>query len=122
VAVLEAAYNDSSEVTASFNLNLLRRINRELGADFDLDAFEHRAIWNPEWSRIEMHLCSTRDQVVTIAERTFRFAEGETIHTENSHKFTVEGFARLAAPWFRQEHVLTDDRDFFSVQYLVRDL
>jgi dimethylhistidine N-methyltransferase len=116
--ILEQAYDDSAGVTAAFNLNLLKRINRDLGADFDLEAFTHRAIWNESDQRIEMHLRSQRDQVVHIDGQRFLFKEGETIHTENSHKFTIEGFAKLAAPWFEQTHVWTDEREYFSLQYL----
>jgi dimethylhistidine N-methyltransferase len=94
--VLVAAYDDARGITAAFNKNLLTRINRELGGDFDVDAFSHRAVWNPEASRMEMHLVSLRDQTASVAKRAFRFAEGETIHTENSHKFTPEGFTALA--------------------------
>ena len=94
---LEAAYDDAAGATAAFNLNLLARANRELGADFDLDAFSHRAVWNARESRIEMHLVSRKPQTVRLGGRTFRFAEGETIHTENSYKFTLEGFSALAA-------------------------
>ena len=83
-------------MTAAFNKNLLGRINRELGGDFHLESFAHRAIWNAAESRIEMHLESLRDQQVTVAGRTFSFRGGETIHTENSCKFTVEGFSALA--------------------------
>jgi uncharacterized SAM-dependent methyltransferase len=96
-ATLVAAYDDALGVTAAFNKNLLARINRELAGDFDLDAFAHRAVWNAADSRIEMHLVSLRDQTVRVAGRTFQFAEGETIHTENSHKFTMDGIAKLAA-------------------------
>ena len=96
-ATLTAAYDDAQGVTAAFNLNLLTRINRELGGDFDLAAFRHQAVWNAEQGRMEMHLVSQRDQFVTAAGRSFRFAAGESIHTENSYKFTLEGFARLAA-------------------------
>lgn len=96
-AVLVAAYDDAKGVTAAFNKNLLARINRELRGDFDLDAFEHRAVWNAAESRIEMHLVSLKDQVVHVAGQAFRFAEGETIHTENSYKFTIERMATLAA-------------------------
>jgi dimethylhistidine N-methyltransferase len=95
-ATLVAAYDDALGVTGAFNKNLLARMNRELGADFDLDAFAHRAIWNPEESRIEMHLESLRDQQVRVVGRTVDFAKGETIHTENSAKFTVDRFAALA--------------------------
>jgi dimethylhistidine N-methyltransferase len=96
-ATLVAAYDDRLGVTAAFNKNLLARMNRELGADFDLEAFDHKAVWNAAESRIEMHLVSLRDQQVHVAGRTFSFAAGETLHTENSYKFTVEGFAKLAA-------------------------
>jgi uncharacterized SAM-dependent methyltransferase len=96
-ATLVAAYDDALGVTAAFNKNLLSRINRELGGDFDLDAFAHRAIWNDAESRIEMHLMSLKDQTVHVAGRAFHFAAGETLHTENSHKFTLDGFAGLAA-------------------------
>jgi dimethylhistidine N-methyltransferase len=94
---LVAAYDDAAGVTAAFNKNLLVRINRELGGDFDLDAFAHRARWNAGESRIEMHLESLKAQTVRVAGGSFHFARGETLHTENSCKFTVEGFAALAA-------------------------
>ena len=95
--VLVAAYDDALGVTAAFNKNLLGRINRELGGDFDLDGFVHRAVWNPKDSRIEMHLESVRDQGVSVAGQAFSFRAGETLHTENSYKFSIEGFAALAA-------------------------
>jgi dimethylhistidine N-methyltransferase len=94
--VLVRAYDDARGVTAAFNLNLLERINRELGASIDLTAFAHRAVWNAAESRMEMHLVSTQDQVLEIADHAFGMAAGETIHTENSYKFTLEGFAALA--------------------------
>ena len=99
-ATLVAAYDDAEGVTAAFNKNLLVRANRELGADFDLEGFAHRAVWNAARSRIEMHLVSLRRQVVHLGEGAgaprVAFAEGETIHTENSYKFSVEGFSALA--------------------------
>lgn len=91
-----AAYDDAAGVTAAFNLNLLARINRELGADFNLDAFEHHAFYNAERSRIEMHLASTRRQRVRVCDTTIEFRAGETIHTENSYKFSIESFQALA--------------------------
>src|SRR5205807_4379664 len=94
--MLVAAYDDALGVTAAFNRNLLARMNRELDGDFDLEAFAHRARWNARESRIEMHLESLREQTVRAAGRRFRFAAGETLHTENSYKFTIEGFAQLA--------------------------
>ena len=96
-AVLIAAYDDAAGVTAAFNRNVLTHINRELDGDFDLDSFAHRAVWNAADHRIEMHLVSRANQTVTIGGRTFPFAAGETIHTENCHKYTLEGFAKLAA-------------------------
>jgi dimethylhistidine N-methyltransferase len=96
-STLIAAYDDSLGVTARFNKNLLTRINRELDGDFDLGAFEHLALWNAARSRIEMHLVSRKDQIVNAAGNTFAFRRGERLHTENSHKFTVAMFARLAA-------------------------
>jgi dimethylhistidine N-methyltransferase len=93
---LERAYNDAEGVTAKFNLNLLARINRELGADFDLAAFRHRAFFNRAESRVEMHLVSTRRQSARVKGARFDFRAGETIHTENSYKYTLEAFAALA--------------------------
>jgi L-histidine N-alpha-methyltransferase len=93
---LEAAYDDAAGVTARFNKNLLVRANRELGADFDLDAFEHRAVWNAEEARVEMHLMARRDQTVTINGRPFAFKAGETIHTESSYKFDQKRLRALA--------------------------
>jgi dimethylhistidine N-methyltransferase len=94
--ILYRAYNDAEGVTAKFNLNLLTRINRELGANFDLAAFEHHALYNGEQRRIEMHLASTRRQKVRVNGLTVDFRAGETIHTENSYKYTIESFQALA--------------------------
>ena len=117
-ATLEAAYDDAEGVTAAFNLNLLHRINRELGGTFDPDAFRHLAVWNEEASRIEAYLVSTRDQTATVDGETFHFAEGEAVHTENSHKYTVEDFARSAAEsGFALRRYWIDDAGLFSVQY-----
>jgi L-histidine N-alpha-methyltransferase len=116
---LQQAYNDSEGVTAAFNLNLLVRANAELRADFDLGSFTHRAFYNEPMQRIEMHLVSLRRQTVRVAGYDFRFDEGETIHTENSHKFTVEGFREItAAAGFRPGPVWTDDAGLFSVHWL----
>jgi dimethylhistidine N-methyltransferase len=90
------AYNDAEGVTAKFNLNVLARINRELGANFDLTAFEHHACYNREQNRIEMHLASTKRQKVRVNGKTFSFRAGETIHTENSYKYTIDSFQALA--------------------------
>jgi dimethylhistidine N-methyltransferase len=98
-AVLEAAYDDSAGVTAAFNLNLLTRINHELDGNFDLSAFRHRAVYNQDLGRIEMYLVSTRTQSVTIGRVGFTvgFAAGETVHTENSYKYTRAEIAAVAA-------------------------
>lgn len=118
-AVLEAAYDDREGVTAEFNLNLLRRFNRELGADFDLAGFRHLAFYNEEEGRIEMHLENLRPQTVRLGGAEIAFAAGERIHTENSYKYTLGGFRSLAAAsGLAVERVWTDDARLFSVQYL----
>ena len=118
-AILNRAYDDAQGVTAAFNLNLLARANRELKADFDLEAFAHHAFFNEEQSRIEMHLVSRKVQQVHVGGATFAFDEGETIHTENSYKYTADGFLRLAgeAGW-RGLDVWTDKDRLFSVHAL----
>ncbi|MEI9903273.1 MAG: L-histidine N(alpha)-methyltransferase [Asticcacaulis sp.] len=95
-ATLVAAYDDAAGVTAEFNRNLLRRINRELNGNFDLAAFDHLAVWNRDLARMEMHLVSRFDQIVKAAGHTFAFKAGERLHTENSHKFSEDSFAALA--------------------------
>jgi uncharacterized SAM-dependent methyltransferase len=122
-AILERAYDDSAGVTAEFNLNVLRRLNRDLGADFDLSAFRHQAIWVPEASRIEMRLISTRAQAVTIGGEVIPFAAEEPIITEHCHKYTPELFATQAgaAGWTARQ-TWTDARGYFHVQYLEQDL
>ncbi len=118
-AVLERAYDDAKGVTAAFNLNLLRRINRELGADFELERFRHVAHWDPELERIEMHLESLADQRVRVDGHAFDFERGETIFTEASHKYRLPGFAELAdEAGFDVERVWTDTRRWFAVQLL----
>ncbi len=121
-AVLERAYDDAEGVTARFNLNLLRRLNRELEGDLRLDRFRHRAVWNDGRGRIEMHLESLVDQVLRVAGRSFPMRAGETIHTENSYKYTEAGFADLAATGgWRVDRVWTDAGRLFSVQLLEAD-
>jgi dimethylhistidine N-methyltransferase len=116
--VIEAAYNDSAGVTAEFNLNLLAHINREVGADFDLSQWRHRAIYNSEVGRIEMYLISTTDQTVHIGDREFRFLAGEKILTEHSYKHTPEGFIALAKQaGFDFLKLWTDDARLFGVFY-----
>lgn len=117
--LLHAAYNDAQGVTAAFNVNLLARINRELGADFNLAAFRHHAFYNAEAGRIEMHLASLKNQRVTLGGRVFSFRAGETIHTENSYKYSIAEFQALArAAGFQPEACWTDPQQLFSVHYL----
>jgi dimethylhistidine N-methyltransferase len=118
-AVLDAAYDDPQGVTAAFNLNVLARINRELGADFDVRAFRHRAEYFPERARVEMHLESLRFQSVFIGGRKFVFERGETIHTENSYKYSVQEFTALAArAGFEACRCWVDERELFSIHYM----
>jgi dimethylhistidine N-methyltransferase len=117
--VLTAAYNDAAGVTARFNLNVLARINRELGADFDLARFSHQAFYNRERQRIEMHLVSRVRQKVRVYGRVIEFGECETIHTENSYKFTAESFGALArAAGWTPVAAWSDADGYFSVQAL----
>jgi dimethylhistidine N-methyltransferase len=117
--VIEAAYNDRRGVTAAFNRNILVRINRELGADFDIEQFAHRAFYNSAQGRIEMHLVSRRDQVVRVSGVPFFFARGESIHTENSYKYRLPALAELAvAGGFAVGHIWTDARQYFGVAHL----
>lgn len=121
-SVLVPAYADARGVTAAFNLNLLRRLNREAAADFDLDAFAHRAVWNDPESRIEMHLVSLRPQTVRVAGRPIAFREGESIHTENSYKHTRSGFSALAASaGWRSAGFWTDEIRLFSLHLLAAE-
>jgi dimethylhistidine N-methyltransferase len=120
--IINLAYNDSQGVTAEFNLNMLRHLNREFGADFDLDAWEHNAEYNEEEGRVEMRLVSGSSQEFKVGDSLFSVERDEAILTEYSHKYTLEGFAAMAAEaGFRVEHVWMDDARLFSVQYLVRD-
>lgn len=114
--LIEAAYDDDAGVTADFNLNLLHRINRELEGDIPVDAFEHRAIWNNACGRIEMHLAAIRDVEFGVGAARYRLAEGETIHTENSHKYTIEETRLLArvAGWDPVKY-WTDPQQLFSL-------
>ena len=118
-AVLHAAYNDAQGVTAAFNLNLLARANRELGTRFVLEDYAHSAFYNAPQRRIEMHLMSRRRQQVALGGRSFELDEGETLHTENSYKFTIDGLRALAVQaGFRPGPVWTDADRLFSVHWL----
>ena len=120
VVTLEAAYNDRNGVTAEFNLNLLERINRQLGGGFQLDRFEHRAIYNERQGRIEMHLASLGDQTVMLDGEQFTLAKDESICTEHSYKYKLDEFQRLAAgAGLRPCRHWTDEERLFSVQFLL---
>lgn len=117
--ILNAAYNDSRGITAAFNLNMLRHLNTQLGTNFDLAAFEHRAFYNEGAGRIEMHLVSTRAQTVTVDGQRIAFAAGESIWTESSYKYSITDFAKMAqSAGLEQRAVWQDDRGLFSVHYL----
>ncbi len=121
--ILLRAYDDSRGVTAAFNKNILRHINRELHANFDLDSFQHRAIWNSEESRIEMHLESLHEQAVYISalNLSIHFERGETIHTENSYKFTMAMIRSITEnSGFKLERTWSDPRGWFTVHLLRR--
>jgi dimethylhistidine N-methyltransferase len=121
IPTIEAAYNDRLGVTAEFNLNLLRHINRELGADFDLDRFFHQARYDAELGRVEMHLISRQAQTVTLGGETVEFEPGETICTEHSHKYTVDEFAAVASAaglTLRREWT-TEKREFAVLHFAV---
>ena len=118
-AILSAAYNDAAGVTAAFNKNILVRLNRELGADFAVDCWEHHAFFNTARSRIEMWLVSRDAQMVTIGDRQFPFAPGERIHTENSHKYTIRAFADLCrTAGLGVEHSWSDPCEWFTLSLL----
>ena len=119
-AIIEKAYNDADGITAQFNKNMLVRLNRELDANFDIDSFRHDAFFNKEEGRIEMHLVSEKEQMVTIADKEIHFEAGESIHTENSYKYTQDEFKELVSDWYEVEQVWTDDQNYFSLQYLTK--
>ncbi len=117
--ILNRAYNDAAGVTAAFNLNLLQRIQVELAAELELDAFHHQAFYNPEQSRVEMHLVSERRQTIMLDDEVFELTARESIHTESSYKYSLDEFARLAGKaGFAVEQVWTDPAKMFSVQLL----
>ncbi|MBT8101347.1 MAG: L-histidine N(alpha)-methyltransferase [Gammaproteobacteria bacterium] len=120
--IIDRAYNDSAGVTAEFNLNMLRHLNAVYGANFDIDAFEHSAVYDKDEGRVVLELVSQADQTFEVGTSQFRIADGETILTEYSHKYTLEGFAEMAGDaGFTVEKVWTDAAGLFSVQYCVRN-
>jgi len=118
-ATLIAAYDDHQDVTARFNLNLVDRINRELDGTIDRSRLSHKSVWNAAYARIEMHLVATADQTFSVAGQKFQLHEGETIHTENSHKFTPESFTSLAeSVGFDVHKTWSDEAQLFSLHWL----
>lgn len=115
--VLNKAYNDSEAITAEFNKNMLKRINRELDGDFDLEQFNHRAFYNEEEGRVEMYLMSLENQSVTVSGEKIDFKKGEMIHTENSYKYTVEEFEELISEKYSLKKTWLDSEELFSVHY-----
>jgi len=118
IEVLMAAYNDSKGITAAFNKNILLHINDTLGSDFKPEAMSHRAVWNEERGRMEMRLYAKYDHTVRLNGNEFVLQEGEYLHTENSHKYTLDEFSEMVSRWFTVEKVWTDPEDYFSLQYL----
>ena len=117
--VLNAAYNDAKGITSDFNKNVLRRMNAELGTQFDLNSFKHKAHYVPDKGRVEMHLVSQKDQTVCLGDSPIRFAKGESIHTENSYKYSLDEFKRMAnKAGFESKKVWMDSEEYFSVHYL----
>jgi len=119
-SVLERAYDDPHGVTAEFNLNLLHRMNRELDAEIVVDQFDHHVRYNEQLGRVEIYVRSTTQQTLEIGDHSFKLEEGELIHTENSHKYTVEGFSKIAAKagWTLRKS-WTDSRNYFAILHLV---
>lgn len=115
--LLNRAYNDSKGITAEFNKNLLKRMNRELNATFDLDQFKHRAFYNEEESRVEMYLMSLKNQVVTVSDVQIEFRKGEMIHTENSYKYSAKDFEKLISDTYDLKKTWYDSNNLFSVHY-----
>ncbi len=115
--VLEAAYDDAAGVTAAFNLNVLGRLNRDIGANFDVDGFEHRAVWNPDASRIEMHIVSRGQQLVRVGGVSLELAAGEAIVSEHCYKYTIDGFAEIGRmAGLQREALWTDSGERYSLQ------
>jgi dimethylhistidine N-methyltransferase len=120
--IIHRAYNDSKGVTAKFNLNMLRHLNTNYGANFDLDAFEHRAQYDEEKGRVVLELVSQKTQTFKVGDTEFKLADGEAILTEYSHKYTLKGFARMAHDaGFEVTNVWTDPKNLFSIQYCTRN-
>lgn len=119
ISILEKAYNDNEGITEMFNKNILNSINNSYESEFDIETFKHKAFFNEELSRIEMHLVSKKEQTIKLFDKKIFFAKDETIHTENSYKYTIESFTNLVQELnFKTVKVLTDKKSFFGVFFL----
>lgn len=119
VQILEDAYNDSKGTTAEFNKNMLSHLNTLIDTNFDIKNYQHKAVWVEDKGAIEMRLYSNTDHTVKLNGHSFDLNKGEYLHTENSHKYTVEEFSNIVSPWFEIAKIWTDENELFSVQYLV---
>jgi dimethylhistidine N-methyltransferase len=119
IQILEEAYNDSKGITADFNKNMLTHLNSLIDTDFDINNYQHKAVWVEDKGAIEMRLYSKNNHTIKLNGHSFEMIEGEYLHTENSHKYTIEEFSSIVSPWFEIEKVWMDDQKLFSVQYLV---
>ena len=119
IKILEDAYNDSKGITAAFNKNMLTHLNHLIDTDFDINNYTHKAVWVEEKGAIEMRLYSKNHHAVKLNGHSFEMSEGEYLHTENSHKYTIDEFSSIVSPWFEIEKIWMDEKELFSVQYLV---
>lgn len=119
IQILEDAYNDTKGITADFNKNMLTHLNNLIDTDFNIENYKHKAVWVEDKGAIEMRLYSKNDHSVKLNGHTFDLNEGEYLHTENSHKYTIEEFSNIVSPWFEIAKIWTDEKNLFSVQYLV---
>ncbi len=119
IQILEDAYNDAKGITAAFNKNMLTHLNNLIDTDFNIGNYKHKAVWVEEKGAIEMRLYSKNDHTIKLNGHSFDLNAGEYLHTENSHKYTIEEFSDIVSPWFEIAKIWTDDKKLFSVQYLV---
>lgn len=119
--ILNAAYNDEEGITAAFNKNILHRLNRDFNTDFEVECYSHKAFYNEEKGRVEMHLVSKTDQVIHAGQHEFELKRGDTIHTENSYKYSLEEFRDLVSDLYSRDAVWTDANNWFSLHYLLKE-
>ncbi len=119
IKILEDAYNDAKGITADFNKNMLTHLNNLIHTNFDINNYKHKAVWVEDKGAIEMRLYSKNQHTIKLNGHSFELSEGEYLHTENSHKYTIEEFSSIVSPWFEIAKIWTDENELFSVQYLV---